>query len=650
MKLSVVIVNYNVCFFLEQCLQSVQAALSGMQAEVFVVDNNSVDGSVAMLKQKFPWVKLIVNEKNTGFSVANNQAMRVASGEYVLLLNPDTVVKEDTFIKAVRYLDDHADAGALGVKMIDGKGNFLPESKRGLPTPWVAFYKIFGFSSIFPRSRVFGKYHLSYLDENRINEVEVLPGAFMLIRKKVLDEVGLLDESFFMYGEDIDISYRITKAGYKNIYFPESSIIHYKGESTKKGSINYVYLFYNAMLLFARKHFTGRNSGSLQFLIQLAIFFRAFISVLKRFVKAVLLPAMDILCIYAGIYFLTNWWAIFWFNNPHYYSSEFYMPVLPAYVLVWILFLLFSGAYDPPFRIRAVLRGIVYGTVFIVLVYALLPNSYRFSRTIILFGAFYAFIIASVIRILVSFTGINQFRMQWAVKKRRVIIGSREECNRIRALLVQLDLNTGFTGFVSVDRASIPEFIGALDQITEIVRIHKINELIFCARDLSVSRIIDCMHQLSHTGCDFKIAPAETEVIIGSNSINSAGDLYVYSLNSVASPQNRRIKRTFDIVFSIIIIVLFPLWIWNLSKSRKIAGNSWNVLFNRKTWVGYSGVKLNNSAPVLKRGVIKISEAYSPVICTPEFIEKLDAAYARDYRLLNDIRIIWKAYKKIGSL
>ncbi|HVA98512.1 MAG TPA: glycosyltransferase family 2 protein, partial [Bacteroidia bacterium] len=230
MKLSIIIVNYNVQHFLEQCLYSVRKAVSGIETEIFVVDNNSVDGSLAMLKEKFSEVIRIENKENTGFSKANNQAIRQATGEYILLLNPDTVVEEDTFQKIIAFMDKHQEAGGLGVKMLDGKGNFLAESKRGLPTPWVAFYKIFGLSKLFPKSKKFGKYHLGFLDNDKTNEVDVLSGAFMFLRKKVLDTIGLLDEAFFMYGEDIDISYRITLAGYKNYYFPETRIIHYKGE------------------------------------------------------------------------------------------------------------------------------------------------------------------------------------------------------------------------------------------------------------------------------------------------------------------------------------------------------------------------------------------------------------------------------------
>src|SRR5690606_33508903 len=203
------------------------------------------------------------------------QAIHLSQGKYVLLLNPDTVVEEDTFEKVINFMDQHPDAGGLGVRMLDGKGKFLPESKRGLPTPMVAFYKIFGVSKLFPKSKKFGQYHLGHLSEFETNEVEILCGAFMLMRAEALEKVGLLDEAFFMYGEDIDLSYRIIKGGYKNYYFPETRIIHYKGESTKKSSVNYVFVFYRAMVIFAEKHFSQKHAKMFSFLINFAIYLRA---------------------------------------------------------------------------------------------------------------------------------------------------------------------------------------------------------------------------------------------------------------------------------------------------------------------------------------------------------------------------------------
>ena len=274
MKLSIVIVNYNVKYFLEKCLDSVLTAIQNLPTEIFVVDNLSSDGSLEYLQPKFPQVTFIANDENIGFSKANNQAIRLAQGEYILLLNPDTVIGENTLVNVCGFMDQHPDAGGLGVKMLDGNGKFLPESKRGFPSPWNSFCKMSGLSVLFPYSKTFGQYHLHYLDNNRVHEVDVLAGAFMLLRKKVLDKIGLLDEDFFMYGEDIDLSYRIRQSGYKNYYFPEP-IIHYKGESTKK-DIKYVRIFYNAMRIFYDKHYAQANflsKGLIRLSIHLGTFF-----------------------------------------------------------------------------------------------------------------------------------------------------------------------------------------------------------------------------------------------------------------------------------------------------------------------------------------------------------------------------------------
>jgi GT2 family glycosyltransferase len=290
MDLSVVIVNYNVRHFLEQCLNSVKKACENFDCEIFVVDNNSSDGSCQMVTNRFPAVILIRNSNNHGFSAANNQAIRLSKGKFILLLNPDTMVGEDAFKRCLAFMNEHPDAGALGVRMINGNGKLLPESKRALPTPGTAFFKMAGFSFLFPHSKLFNRYYLGHLDSSATTETEIISGAFMFIRKDVLDKTGLLDETFFMYGEDIDLSYRILKAGHKNYYFPEVSIIHYKGESTSKGNTSNVVQFYKSMLIFARKHFTDDGNKSFLFFISIAVYFWGLIAVLKNFVWKIILP------------------------------------------------------------------------------------------------------------------------------------------------------------------------------------------------------------------------------------------------------------------------------------------------------------------------------------------------------------------------
>jgi GT2 family glycosyltransferase len=269
MKLSVVIVSYNVRHYLDECLESVQKALEGIEAEVFVVDNASTDDTMSVLPQKYTWVRFIASEENLGFSRGNNIAIRQATGEYVLLLNPDTNVAEHTLREAVRFMDEHPQAGGAGVMMLNGDGTRAPESRRAIPTPWVSALKMLGFTK---------RYYMSHLPWDEPCRIEVISGAFCLLRHAALDKVGLLDEDFFMYGEDIDLSYRLLKSGYENWYLP-LPITHYKGKSTRKTDYRYVHVFYQAMLIFFRKHYS--HLGIFYTLpVKMAIYFRAFIALM----------------------------------------------------------------------------------------------------------------------------------------------------------------------------------------------------------------------------------------------------------------------------------------------------------------------------------------------------------------------------------
>ena len=276
MKLSVVIVSYNVSHYLLQCLDSLQRALRGIDGEVIVVDNLSRDNSVTLVHQAHPEVKVIENLHNLGFSKANNIALRQAKGEYALLLNPDTIVADNTIRDCIAFLDLHPDAGAAGVMMLNADGTVAPESRRGVPTPLTSFYKLSGLCRMFPRSPRFGRYYLGHLPWQTPQQIDIVSGAFCMLRRSVLDKVGLLDEDYFMYGEDIDLSYRILKQGATNWYLPYP-ILHYKGESTQKSSFRYVHVFYQAMLIFFRKHFS--HLGLLVTLpIKTAIWFKALVA------------------------------------------------------------------------------------------------------------------------------------------------------------------------------------------------------------------------------------------------------------------------------------------------------------------------------------------------------------------------------------
>ncbi len=659
MDLSIIIVNYNVRYFLEQCLHSVQAAIEKLNegqsdAEVFVVDNNSVDGSVNEVRKKFPGVKIIENKDNLGFSRANNQAIAASSGRYILLLNPDTVVEEDTFRKCVDFMDEHPDAGALGVKMIDGKGAFLPESKRALPTPAVSFYKMFGLSSLFPHSRRFSKYHLGYLDNNQTHSVDVLAGAFMFMRKETLEKTGYLDEAFFMYGEDIDLSYRITQAGYRNYYFPGTTIIHYKGESTKKGSLNYVKIFYQAMIIFAGKHFSSRKARTFSVLINIAIYFRAVLSLARRFVSRIYRPLLDAWIIYLGYLFVLPFWEQVRFDTADYYPPQFLQLVVPAYILIWLISIYYSGGYDKPLRLFSFLKGHMVGTVTILVVYALLPMEWRYSRALIFLGMLWAILGTLGIRLVLHMAGIGDYQFELNRQKRMVIVGKEEEARRVSSLLQETQARPEIIGFVNPSAESENEegnvsYIGQIDQIDDIAAIHRVDEIVFCSKDLPSRRIIQIMTRLIGSSVDFKIAPPESLSVIGSNSINTSGDLYTIHFNSIGKESNKRNKRLFDVVSSFLLLITSPLWFLFVNGHFHSVVNCTRVLFGFRTWIGYLHADYGEQPelPRLKKGVLSPGSHHSQDSLTPERINEINVVYSKDYRVFNDLLIITRNFRKI---
>lgn len=649
-RLAVIIVNYNVEYFLRQCLHSVFQACKNIDAEIWVVDNNSVDGSVAMVRDSFPETRLIENRENVGFSKANNQAIRESNSEYVLLLNPDTVVEEDTFEKVIGFMDDHPDAGGLGVKMIDGKGRFLPESKRGVPTPAVAFYKIFGLSALFPKSKIFGQYHLGYLSNDEVHEVDILSGAFMLMRREALDKTGLLDEAFFMYGEDIDLSWRLVKAGYSNYYFPHTRIIHYKGESTKKGSLNYVKVFYKAMVIFAEKHFSQRNARAFGQLINLAIYLRASLAVLNRGIKKAAVPLLDFLAMITGLAFVTYYYQHFTGKS---YDEDILQLALPAYVLTWQLSFFFNGGYDFPFRFKKLIAGIIWGTGIILIGYSLLPEDLRFSRAIILLGSASSFLALAMLRLIYRGARLPAYRTASSTAKRLAIIGSQSEIDRILHLMKQARIIPGKVFRIAPDHEiNQTGFNGNIDQIQEVVRIHRIDEVIFCASDIPSNRIIDLMARIEGKNLNFKIAPPESHYIIGSNSIERGGELFILEINPISKPENRRNKRILDIGLALLFLISYPLTVWWVKSAGGFMRNILAVLFGKKTWVGYASSGTGDSRdrllPKLAQGVLSPLDTARGQQHTAETALKLNTVYARDYRKRTDLYIVFKAFKELG--
>jgi GT2 family glycosyltransferase len=652
MKLSIVIVNYNVKHFLEQCLLSVQKALAGIDGEVWVVDNTSVDGSQQMVAEKFPWVKLVANTKNVGFSKGNNQAIRECKGEYVLLLNPDTVVEETTFSKIIAFMDAHPDAGALGVKMIDGNGKFLPESKRALPTHWVAFYKIFGLARIFPKNRKFGKYHLTYLDKDQNHEIEILSGAFMFMRKSVLDKIGLLDEDFFMYGEDIDLSYRVIKAGYKNWYFADTKIIHYKGESTKKSSVNYVLVFYNAMIIFARKHF---DKGQLRFfvlLIRMAVYMRMGMAILARLWKRIAFPLLELGMIYAAIYGIKEYWeyAHKLLKDDRPYPEGFDYIANPIYSLVFVLLLAATGSYKRPYRIRPIMTASFSGFVAIATVSYLFPEI-NFSRMIVGLAAVGTFLLALLNRGLINLKERGNFFFTEENRRRVALVGEGEEVERISRLIrTELRYPVIIEGTVATSATEKPreDRLGELHQLQEIINIYKIDEVVFANKSMPTEQLLSLMSELRHADVNFKIVPPDVNYLVGPNVIHSSlfNEPFYFNLDR---KESRVRKRVFDVMSSLCLILFFPLTFWMYKRPFKAFANLFHVLGGHYHLVGY----INDNPPglpSLKRGILNMRHRLrksDPAQGT--HASGLDRHYARSYSLELDMEILLKGLRNLGG-
>ncbi len=649
MKLSIIIVNYNVMHFLEQCLNSVMEAIKTIEAEVIVVDNNSVDGSLQMLSEKFPDLILIANKDNRGFSKANNQGIRVSKGEYVLLLNPDTIVEEDTFVKALAFMDQHPDAGGLGVKMLDGKGRFLPESKRGLPTPAAAFYKMFGFSKLFPQSKRFASYHQGHLDADAIHQVEVLSGAFMLMRKQALDKVGLLDEDFFMYGEDIDLSYRLLKGGYKNYYFPKTRIIHYKGESTKKNTVNYVFVFYNAMVIFAKKHYSSENAKLFSLLINTAIIFRAIISLLASTFKKLLVPFIDFCLIYMGVFLTAKYWGQYILGGQYSYPALFLYVFIPIIIIFWQVVIYYSGGYDKPIKPLKIIGGQLVGSLLVLVIYALLPESYRFSRALLLFASLWSIMIMLLWRLLFFSLGFKSLKMGNKLTKNIAVVGEEQEARRVLDLIKKTAIDASAASIIISDEVSVVKdnlILGNIRQLSEIVNIHKINELIFCAKSLQSAEIINLMTQLKSTPLEFKIAPPKQMFIIGSNSINTSSDIYFIEMNAINKESNKRYKRLFDFSISLTLILLFPLHFFLFKYPLRYLKNLFVVLLGYYTFVGLDSNLDGVLLPNMKKSILHPLDMMNYNGVNQDVVD-LNLVYAKNYKIRNDLIILFKSFRKL---
>ena len=649
MKLSIIIVSYNVYPFLDNCLRSVRQALEGLNGEIIVVDNASVDHTVTQLHQHFPDVQVIANRENKGFATANNQAIAIARGEYILLLNPDTIVSGDTFQKCISFMDEHPDAGALGVRMIDGTGRFLPESKRGLPTLSASFMKMTGLYKLFPKSPKWNRYYQGHIAEKETAKIEVLCGAFMFMRRTALERSGYLDEDFFMYGEDIDLSYRITKAGYSIYYFPETSIIHYKGESTKKSSLNYILTFYEAMLIFTDKHpeFKGQK-----LLIKPAIYFHGALQLVRQNADRWWPVFLDLMLISISFLLVAWGWASLYHGNSGYFTNAFYSINVPLYTGLMLLAMHLNGAYDRPFLKRASWSGLFSGFLVILVIYAMLPVELRSSRMVILTGTITYLLFMMLTRAKCKPWNTSGLSSQQPSNRNAIIIAGTKEAERIKELINRSRDHIDILATIDPGDSSgegnhdVPGYFSKLE---DLVRIYQVKEIIFSALDVPFSSFTSSMARLGPS-LRYMLAASTTMNIVGSMGKDVAGESYAIEIHfNLSRPSVKRLKRVFDFIISLLMLVASPIAVFFIPHPGQLLRNILTTLTGRTTWVSYHPLDpLASALPAIKKGVLHPAYPTNE----PEAIRRLQHihyVYARDYHWTTDLSIFFSQFKRTGQ-
>lgn len=688
--LSVIIVNYNVKDFLEQTLVSVIKALQDIASEVLVVDNHSSDGSVAHIRQRFPQVEIIANRENLGFARACNQGLRAARGEFLLLLNPDTIVQEDTFRKVIEFMRQYPDTGMVGCKILNPDGSLQLACRRSFPTPWVAFTKLVGLSQLFPKSKLFGRYNLTFLNPDQAYEVEAISGSFMMIRHEVLQTVGYLDESFFMYGEDLDWCYRIHQSGWKVRYFPDTQIIHFKGESSKRSEFDHLKMFYQAMSRFAKKHFHTRYLLMPYWVLWLAIWARAGVSFFIKSLKYLIAPLTDLAVLILSLV-LSVYLRFDSLENLHRF-----IPVMVIYSLVWMTALSYFGCFDRhKFSLSKAVLAITTG-FFINAAFTFFFKQYAFSRAVVLWAGSLSLIAAPgwrlILRILPRL-GILPFQGtlgKTLLARNTVIVGDMESGQRlIKKFNSQIDAGYNVLGLVNMNgkesgavEAGAP-VLGSIDELNSIIKDKKIQEVIFSTTELSYDCILSVITQARGPRVNFKLAPSNLDVIIGKASIDRIDDVPLVELDyRLQRFYNRVIKRGFDVLLSGgLILLTAPLYLFKRYLARtpleqkiiignnnrniilyQFAGQSgqpnrlpflWSVWKGDLSFVGKEMVEVK-AAEVhhqqdwnLKPGLTGLVQVNLHKQLTPEDKEKYYLYYLKNYSIFLDLEIILKAIFKL---
>jgi len=657
LDLSIIIVNYNVKEFLQNLIHSIEKASSNITKEILIIDNASDDGSVEFIKEKFPLVKLIANQKNLGFGKANNIGLKEATGKYILLINPDTIVAEDTFEKMIKFFESNVSAGLAGCKILNPDGTLQLACRRSFPGPWTSFTKVTGLSSLFSNSRIFARYNLTYLDENQTYEVDAISGSFMMMRKEVYEKVGGFDEQFFMYGEDLDLCYRIQKAGYKVFYVHTTQIIHYKGESTKRSSLDETKVFYNAMHLFVKKHLS--SSLLVELILRSAITARrvfAFIGIRKLILLAVLLDFIFFdLCLYAAekIYHnITVWRGFPDFAIPIVYS-------VPALIQILVSFAIGNYKKDKLSVSKTLLSILISLPILTSLTFFF--KDFAFSRAIVLITYLFLFVALAFWRIAFKIFFKKDLIDDDLKQKRTLIIGLDESAIQIgkkikkkktdRRTLVGL---IGFSNKNVGDKFETFEVVGTDQNIKRVIKEHRINEVIFSSGDLSYNKMMEIVAKCREENVEFKIVGSNLDFIVGKTAVTMLDDMPVIELSyNISMPQMRFIKLIFDL--SIVIPSLFLIYPFIFFKSKLVSTQSDftkfvlgfpNVLSGSASLVG---PQKSDKAKDNFLGKTGLTGYWYIENGNPEELEKLNFYYAKNQNIWLDLEIISKSLNKMWS-
>lgn len=596
--ISVIIVNYNVKDFLEQALLSLQRALNNIDSEVIVVDNASVDGSVPMVRQRFPRVKLIESSENVGFSAGNNLGLKEATGKYIVLLNPDTVVQEDTFIKLLAFFEQEPTASAATCKILNPDGTFSVDCRHSIPTPLTAFWKLLGLDKLFPKSRIFARYNLTFLDENELNQVEAISGSFMMIKKEVVDRVGELDEDFFMYCEDIDYCHRINQSGGKIFYVPDSQIIHYKGESTKKNNLDYVITFNRSLYLFYKKHYQQKYIAPFKWIILLGVIFRGTIIFTRNLINRYFPLLLDLVIL--NLIMLVSFYIRF--ELKHGFRWENFVSSFSIVHLFTSAFYFFSAFFFGVVeRVRFSVRKTIFTVGMTFLMAAALTfflKQFAFSRLVVLISAISAMVVLPGWRILLRFVGRKSSPGLSFFSKRTLIVGTdADSLALVDKLNSWIDSGMRVVGMVSLDGTDVGQKLSGTEVVTSMahlkdyLKLRKVDLVIFPTHHITYETILGTMASVHQLNIEFKIVPNHLEYMISKSSVERFQEISLVDIDyNYGRPFNRLSKRWFDF-FTAGILFLFTcipgslVWLGRLKQIQHITGPGGERLL----WTAKSG-------------------------------------------------------------